>query len=280
MPRVLIDDAAGDHHSILVYGSSGSGKTVLSGSALRYEPLTPIFYADFERGYRPLRTFFASLWDKMSLWAIEQTNELDIIEKVVFSENTPFNTIVIDSMTQYYTLLMKARLQDVGREGGTPSQPDYYHVGDALQTFLWRVKRESKINLIATAGHQVTEDSITGSLIINPDLTGKLARRIPRLFDIVGYLTTERRVTARGELKREARYLQVQPYGRIRAKDRTASLGPRVTNPTMERLFRALEEAPPAIFLGDDGTGGDPEEADELDDAMQMNEPEDQKETD
>ena len=252
MPRVLPEDFENQPGHVLIYGGSGVGKTVLAGSALRDPTLCPIFYADFENGYISLKRFFGDLWDRMSLWTIHDMVEAGNIEKVAFAANSPFKTIVIDGVTMYHSLAMNTRLGGTTRAAGTPQQSDYYQISADILKLLWRIRRESKLNLIVTAGVQAVEDKATESLVISPDITGKLARRVPRIFDIVGYLTVDQRVTRAGKVTKEERYLQVQPYNRVRAKDRSGGLGALVVNPTAKRLFDALDHAPTPIFIGDD----------------------------
>jgi hypothetical protein len=106
-----------------------------------------------------------------------------------------------------------------------------------MRRFL-RFVRQQPIHFITTCQARVLDDELTGAVSRVPDLPGKLAGQVGHFFDIVGYIKSS--LDRSGETV--TRTLQVQPYRRVSAKDRTGQFGVAVEDPTMAKLYSAITE--------------------------------------
>ena len=243
MPRITRELLRATKSMILVYGGLGVGKTYFCGGALDYEELRPVFYVDTETGYRSIRSRIEEHYDDVEVWSLNSLNEMTHVLPVLFKKSR-FKTVVFDSLTEYYALLMAAHMVVTKRdEDSTPTQQDYGIVGNRMMKLIRNIRKLGVTNFVATASAEVREDEMQGTTLITPDIVGKLSRRVPKLFDVVGYLDSELRASSTGEMRRAKRTLQVQPYGRIAAKDRTGSLGMVLNDPTLIEVHRAIVDA-------------------------------------
>ena len=223
---------------MLLHGASGSGKTWLAASAAACEAMTPVIFFDFEEGIMGAREFKDS---PIVFVAATGQKDIDLLQKALLQRTKPkFKTVVVDPLTEMYALLMDNQLAASGRDRDMPQLQDYGTITTRMRKFF-RLARQSPVHFIATCGTQPNKDETSGSIYMTPDLPGKLANQTPRFFDVVGYLAVHvQRPRGRAETARIARSLQVQPYGRIIAKDRSSSLGHVVANPTMSELHDTI----------------------------------------
>jgi hypothetical protein len=102
-------------------------------------------------------------------------------------------TYVIDSATTWADALMNAILKKNGRAAGTPQQMDWMvqmnTIRDSLKAFV-----ALPCDCILTAHVDYDKDEVSGRLLGNPLMTGKLKQKIPLLFDEI-YVTRAQRTS-------------------------------------------------------------------------------------
>ena len=236
MPIVKLEEAL--FIRMLLHGDSGAGKTRLAASAAACAEMQPVIFFDFEEGIMGAREFA-----NMPITFVAATGQADIIllQKALLQQTKPkYKTVVVDPLTEMYALMMDSQLSAAGRTSDMPQLQDYGAITTRMRKFF-RLARQSPCHFIATCGTQPNKDETSGSIYMTPDLPGKLANQAPRFFDVVGYLAVHvRRPRGQAEATEVQRSLQVQPYGRIIAKDRSNSLGHVVANPDMSGLFETI----------------------------------------
>jgi hypothetical protein len=228
----------------LFYGSTGAGKTYLCGTAVDVPSMLPLLHVDVESGYRTVRDKYLPLVRSGQVDVLTTTSAKDV--SVIFAalwgpDRGKYRTVVIDSLTELYALLMNIHLTGKGREETNTQLQDYGVIAAQMLKLLRRMTRESTCHILCTAGEDTEKDEISGALRIGPDITGQMSRRAPRYFDIVGYLTSEIKARSDGVVRETKRLLQLQPYGNVQAKDRTpgSPLGALLEDPTMAKLYKA-----------------------------------------
>ncbi len=242
MPRLTLKDLETGNMSCIIYGPTGAGKTTLCASALLVSEMCPILYMDVEGGIASVKELFKEHWDSMQVWSMDGEDDVEVMEVGMFSPKTPFKTVVIDSLTEFHAVLMEIALLDAHRGGSTPQIQDYGTVSARMLSFLRRVRKESRVHFLTTASESFTEDQMSNALHTEPDIVGQLTQRVPRFFDLVGHITARITAAKDGGVKKDVRSLQVQPFGRIRAKTRTRKglLGAVVTDPVMQTIWDAM----------------------------------------
>lgn len=255
----VLDSPPAPHFRVLLYGPTGAGKSYLAASSVLVEAMCPVILFDVEAGVDRIR-----FSDNRSIWNFVKEGKLTVVSTVSGADlgllqralTTPgrYKTIIVDSLTELHALILRLILQQ--RSGAGVTLQDYGTVSGKVLEAL-RLAQLCPANFIATCGHMYSKDEIYGTLHIEPDITGKLAQRSPRFFDIVGYLTANIRRApiqqvqqAQGKPEEMVptkaadvqRTLQVQPYSRIAAKDRSGNLGASLPDPMMSNMY--------AIYFG------------------------------
>ena len=93
--------------------------------------------------------------------------------------------------------------------------------------------RDLPMNTIFTA-HSIAEKDNNNNVTYMPSLPGKLKMEISGFVDVVGYMTV---AVEDGVTVRRIQFAQTQ---KVIAKDRTASLGDIVDNPTIPMLWELM----------------------------------------
>lgn len=201
------DDKPG-RKTILLYGETGMGKT--HSIITLPDQCWPVLYLDIDdnanklirqcrEGQKELYRVRPPRWlpdsrDKMQ--AVGMQFLRDIVSAAHTGAfpgdgQTPIRTIVLDSVSMFYPVVMDAAMATAGKSRDTtPSQPDYGVAKRAVENFL-EVLKETDFHIIVTAHESVREDEVSRAFRGSPALTGQLATTFPRYFQEILYCFTQ-----------------------------------------------------------------------------------------
>jgi len=161
-------------------------------------------------------------------------------------EKTPFKTVILDSLTEYYVMEMRLRLALANRSGEPPKGLDYGETHQRVLDFLRDIQQANRVHFLATCWERKVQDAMNGSLYTLPDLPGQVATKGPGYFHVVGYLLAD--VRKKGDAIVASHVLQTQPYGRRYTKDRTSNPLIALNEPSIalyyDIMYKGLSIAP------------------------------------
>ena len=221
----LSDIALDDYIKLLVYGDSGTGKTVLAAGFP-----TPIRYWDFDHKISSAVKFYGKEDPRLS--------QIDVTQFAAFSRETrikefqkqlneitslanakkplPFKTLVLDSLTTFVQYVLDDYIY-VSQTGikravvGINALQDYQLLEKHLiQTITAILSLDC--NVVCLGHMQIEKDEATGQMIRRPLMSGKFADKLPIYFEEV-YVS---KIGSKGEF-----LLQTQPdstYTRVRSQ--------------------------------------------------------------
>lgn len=223
------------HLNMLVYGDPGVGKTSLAATAQDNEETSPVLFLDVEGGTTTIRK--RSDIDVKRVQSIQDVVE---VHQLLREDNDGYyKTCIIDSLSE----LQKLDMRDIMRElvqrrpdmdPDVPSQREWGKSGEHIRRIV-RAYRDLPMHTIFTALVNIDKDE-NGVVTYEPLLPGKLKKEIPGFFDIVGYMSA---VHENDEIVRRIQFVQTK---RVKAKDRTDSLGDKVDFPTIPLLWQKINE--------------------------------------
>ena len=214
--------------NILIYGDSGTGKTVWCGSDDKV-----LFVAPEDNSDGLLSAALAgSSADK---WPVKTWEDIvEAFDWLSEQETIDYNWIVVDSLTEMQMMAMREIL-DRAVEENPSRDPDIPQLQD-WQKYYEMVKRMIKAfnglpcNILYTALSRQTEDE-DGTEYLLPDLQGKkdnYAKQVVSWMTSFGCLQIKRVKTGDGEIKmvKEVRRITWRDTGIVTGKDRTQALAP------------------------------------------------------
>ena len=227
---ITVPAAIGQGTNILIYGESGVGKTVLSGSASIVKDMDPVLFIDVEGGTLSLKEFYPDC----KVIRVKSWVELQRVADEFLKGKAPFKTVVIDSLTEIQKLSMSDIMKKAVREDPTkdPDMPGIREWGkNAEQTRRFiRAFRDLPVNTIFTALASVDKDD-KGRQVTRPMMNGKIAGELPGLVDIVLFTY----VKQQGDDHK--RLLLTTNTNNVMAKDRSNKLPAVMQNPTMQDIY-------------------------------------------
>ena len=222
-----------DYFSFIPYGPPGVGKTVLAGTAEDNPNTSPVIFLDVEGGTLSLRKRKG-----LDVIRIKSVAELVEVHKKLATENKGYyKTCVVDSLTELQKLdmldIMKELVQK--RPDLDPDVPSQREWGKSIEHMrrIVRAFRDLEMNTIFTCLVNVEKDNM-GTISYTPSLPGKLKMEISGFVDVVGYMTSS---IEDGVPLRRVQFLQTN---KVIAKDRTASLGDTLDNPTIPMMWELM----------------------------------------
>ena len=210
---------------VLLYGASGSGKTYFAGTFPK-----PLFL-DLEDGMRTVLALNNDILrfpkePNTRIVDFQQVREFYKLVKKVNPKNSPFETIVIDSMNELQVLILKYLVENYSDKSRVyddqPTMADYGKLARDMQTVV-RMFLELPYHIVFTAvsaEKEYPDDQSTPTFIGK-----KTGPDIKRIIDIIGYCHTV--MTKDGQIKHVAGFTNCPSYI---AKDRTGNLTGLIAN--------------------------------------------------
>jgi hypothetical protein len=223
---------------ILVHADYGTGKTTFASSACDDSRTAPVLVLDFEGG-AALR-FMEKDPSTYTIRRIRSVNDLNAIYEYLAKGNHPYKSVVVDSLTEIQKLGLFEFVYGTDKVTNAfkgdilnIKTAEIQHWGKSHNQVAMMIRyfRDLPIHSIFTTLTQTVKDELTGKISYTVALPGKQADEIPGIPDIVGYMHTIK------QKEGLVRVMDVQPDGRVKAKDRTNALGPGVMNPTVPKML-------------------------------------------
>ena len=238
---------------MLIYSPAGHGKTTLLSTGADDPRLSPMLFLEFEGGTRSIRSKVRLLTlkdlenppkpvpGKIDVLPIREWADFNAAYAFLAQEKSPYKSVCLDSLSEMNYLNMSEVLEAEIRanpkhDPDIAEQRDYLRSSGQMRKLI-RYFRDLPIHVFFSAGAQTLQDPRTKKMELWPQLTGKLAREVPHLVEIVGYLAIAE--TEEGE----SRVLVVDSTSDVHAKDRTEGglLGGMVWDPTLPKIMDLVE---------------------------------------
>jgi hypothetical protein len=189
------EDSRNESFNALIYGGLGSGKTAVLRTCRK-----PLLVHSFDPGGCKTLKDYIDAGDviadtrfevedpkKPSVFKLWDT-EYARLKQMKFFDH--IGTFALDSLTTFAQAALNAVMHKAGRAGGTPQQNDWFPqmclIENAIKDFL-----SLPCDIILTGHDAMTKDEVTGKVMKDVMITGKLVRRLPLLFDEIYYASTK-----------------------------------------------------------------------------------------
>lgn len=232
------DEQPVEKRRILLYGSTGVGKTRFAASA------PSPFFIDTDKGGRTLQRLhvpFVPINDSdRASYVIRDMLEALRTDKEPF-DKLKVETIVFDSLTTLAEMLLYESMRYPS--GGNPRRDplmekpvwdDYNAVKTRINDLIRRCKDMDK-NVIAIAGDQIERDEQRGTYVGKPALVGSYRNLIGYDFDEVYYMAKEGKGGKTSYKLFTSKYLYFD--GKSREAESNKDIKEEYTDPTYEKIF-------------------------------------------
>lgn len=223
-----------DKHTILLYGRHRVGKSTLAASMAEVEGKYPILWVAAEDG----TTAFEGMYPKgrIKVVNVRTWKEIEKLVNAVLDNETPFKTIVFDTMGEIQEIIKRDYLK-------ANKSSDFAMWAQIADNLTWMVTqfqdKEAPYNAIFIAHTEKVKDDNLGAVLLSPYFLGKKSIvDIPKIPDTIAYLAKAQ--DGDGET---VRVLQLTSTDRIDAGSRLEHKLPKqMVNPTMGEFFKHLSK--------------------------------------
>lgn len=224
--------------NMLVYGDSGSGKTVLAGTADE-----KMLILATEKGLIAAKR----QGSKAKGWKCSSWGDIDKAYKWLKDHpDHGFEWVCIDSLSEFQQhmlrwILDQAMAENASRDPDIPAIQDHQKWQNMYKRYV-RAFNDLPVNMLYTATAFRKEDE-EGEDLILPDILGKdygISQWTCASMHVVAYLSVRRKK----ETKEEFRRLLAKRTGPYFGKDRYNVLVPFVDNPTMPEISARINNQP------------------------------------
>ena len=241
------------HINAMVYGDSGVGKTVFSGSDDRV-----LFVAPEDSGTLSAKRHGS----KADKWPVQNWNDLleayeYLYEQIETEGKLPYDWVVIDSLTEMQYMAMQHILKQVVEENSS-RDPDVPAIQDWQRYYIIfekmiRAFNDLDVNVLYTALARKVEDA-DGEEFYTPDIQGKeymISQKVASLMTSYGHMRIELKPQTDSEgnetgKKIRTRRIYWEDNGASRGKDRTRTLAPFTDNLSLKAIRQKIEGYAPA----------------------------------
>ena len=218
--------------NLLIYGSSGAGKTRLAGSAFEVEELNPLLFCDIEGGGLTLRSTYPDVETvRVNSW-IDLKNVYDDLKLGKHG----YRTVILDSLTEMQKLGMDHTMavRHAGDDLSVPEIKEWNINVEQVRKYVRAFRDLHGVNVIFTALERIDIDKRTQLSRSKPSLSGKVADEVAGFLDIVTHLRVEEVDGVNTRI-----LLTANTPGKV-AKDRSNLLPMQLANPTMLEIFNFI----------------------------------------
>ena len=228
--------------NILAYGSSGTGKTVLAGSADAVPEMRPVLFVDIEGGTESLRNFYPDVeCVRVVTW-----KDMQNVYNELHRGKHDYRTVVLDSLTEIQKFNMYSIMEKLFAEKGetgkvdidVPSMREWGRNLEQIRRFV-RAFRDLQMHTIFTALERVDKDDRTGLTTIKPSLSGKMADEVAAFLDLVMYYYVKD-VKGENDETITKRLLLTRKTAQHTAKDRSNKLPTVIESPDMKTIYNLM----------------------------------------
>lgn len=235
-------DEVDPYAKILIFGESGTGKTILACSAVENEGL----FVDSGEGWVSLIDF-PETRRKLTRMPYQGLSQIDALCSAIEEGIEPwasYDTIIVDeastvAVLDLDTVLASRSAKDPSKDPNVATLPDYGANTERMRRTITRLLK-LPVNVVLTAHIREDKDERTGVLYTRPSFTPKLRNTMMQWLHVAGHLT----MTEQGDDPADAiRKLQVRPTRSISAKTRIGSLPAVLENPNLLAIIKEWREA-------------------------------------
>jgi hypothetical protein len=208
----------------LIYGESAVGKTTLIGGCDAVQEMRNVLFIDIEKGDLTLRkTEYRPDVVRISEWA-----ELERIYHALFAGGHGYKTVVVDSLDEVQEMSLRLVMNEDG--DGDYDVPEWKHwnLNQVRMLRMLRLFRDLPMNVLFTSLVKEDTNKKTGITRLLPNLPGKLAGKVPAIFDNVFYYYMKEIKNPDTEIMETKRLLLTTKTPETVAKNRGSDLLPQV----------------------------------------------------
>lgn len=230
-------DASLDWVDIFLYGEPGSGKTEFLGTADDHPDTRPVLILDIEGGTKTLRRKKG-----IDVVQVRDVNKLMAIHKKLHENPGLYKTVGFDSLSELQRLDMVqilARTKAVieGKQDAEVASQREWQILQSRMRKIVRAFRDLPCNTIFTSHVDILKDKEGNIMGYAPLMPGKLKQELPGFIDVVGFLYTQQ--DGKGDIKR---VIQFAKTPKVMAKDRFATFGDKIEEPTIPMLWEMIHD--------------------------------------
>lgn len=219
---------------VLIYGESGTGKTVLGTNFGE-----KVILVDSSNGWVSLKNH-PDVMKNVQRIEYKGLSQLDALSDAIVEGKLECETLVIDEISSIAVMdldtVLKARsAKDASKDPNVPTQPDFFANTERVRRVVAKLLT-LPCNVVLIAHVREDKDERTGKVMTRPAFTPKTRQTIVQQCHLVGYLTAN-------EIKKDEddteyhRRLQVQPTATITAKTRIGGLPTVIDAPNLNTIF-------------------------------------------
>lgn len=229
--KLVKADVATEYLKLLVYGTTGVGKTILSGSSFDVPDMTPVLFIDVEGGTLSLKDRHPNI----DVVRVQTWDDMQRVYDALLLTKHEYRTTVLDSLSEIqkfsmYNIMREVVTKDSDRDPDIPGLREWGKNIEQIRRLV-RAFRDLPVHTIFTSLVAFDKDPKTGSVQARPSLSGKLAQEVGGFVDILVYMYTK---VIDGEVKR---LLLTSGTDRHVAKDRSGHLPSVIESPDMQKIY-------------------------------------------
>lgn len=241
------------YSNIMVYGTSGIGKTVFAGSDDKV-----LFIAPEDSGTISAKRFGS----KADRWPVNNWNDLleayEYVYEQIELDEFDYDWIIIDSLTEMQYMAMQHVLKQVvddnpNRDPDVPAIQDWQRYYIIFEKMI-RAYNDLDVNVLYTALDRKVEDA-EGEDFYVPDIQGKeylLSLKVASLMTSYGHMKMEltpHKDSEGNETGKKVRTRRIywEDTGTSRGKDRTRALAPHTDNLKLKQIRELIENYTPPV---------------------------------